>query len=273
MQPRGCNGYHVCLQSSCRLSLPQKMFESILQQFGLSKNESTIYECLLVEGESAVATICKKANIHRRNVYDALQRLIEKGYVLESFTKRENIYGAVPPEKFKEHLKEKEEILDRALPHMKSLYDQKPFSNEVYVFKGAEGWKNYLQDIVRVGEDFYCIGGKGGWLDKRTIDYFPNFIKGLQSQNIKMRHIFDVEVKTDCPEILEHVGKDYRFFPSQCSSHTSADIYGDRVAITSNLNAGHFTENDFTLTVIRNQQVADGFRTWFEFMYEICSKP
>lgn len=248
------------------------MFEKVLTQFGLSQNESIIYETLLTEGESSVATICKKSKIHRRNVYDALQRLIEKGYVIESFTKRENLYRGVNPQKFHEHLKEKEEILNRALPHMLSLHDAKPLKNEVYVYKGAEGWKTYLRDIVNVGEDFYCIGGKGGWLDARTIDYFPQFIKGLKEQKVKMWHIFDAEVQTEFPEILKHVGEDYRFFPKEFSSHSSADIFGDRVAITSNLNTGEFSDDNFTLTVIVNQQVADAFRTWFKFIYEACPK-
>ncbi len=91
----------------------------------------------------------------------------------------------------------------------------------------------------------------------------------MERKQIKCYHIFDHEVKTDCPEILPYVGEDYRFFPPGQSTKVAVDIFGDRINILSNLNPGGFDE-DFSFTVIVNAQIAEAFRTWFEFMYQAC---
>ncbi len=245
------------------------MFEPILQQLGLSKNEALIYEVCLKEGEISVSSIAKKSNIHRRNVYDALKRLIEKGVIFEVLNQKESLYQAVEPQKFMEFIKEKEEMLSRALPHMQSLYLSTPHKNEVYIYKGIEEWKNYMRDIIRTGEDFYCIGAKGAWLDDRVKYFLPQLDKEIKNQKITCHHLFDAEIKTQCPEILEHVGKNFKFFPKNYSTPASIDIFGDHVNILSDIEIGKMGE-EFSFTVIVNPQIADAMRTWFKFMYDFC---
>ncbi len=83
------------------------MINDVLENLGLSKNEAKIYEALLREGESPVGHLAVKSGVHRRNVYDTLNRLIEKGLAFEILEKPENHYKAVDPNKFSEILEEK----------------------------------------------------------------------------------------------------------------------------------------------------------------------
>lgn len=245
------------------------MYEHVFTQFDLAKNEAKIYEILLKFGEKPVSFIANQSKVHRRNVYDSLSRLIEKGLVFEIIGSKENLYQAVHPEKFRELIAEKTNLLDKVMPKLEALHALNPSEEQVYIYKGPEGWKNYMQDIIRTGEAFYSIGAKGGWLDERVKHFFPTFDREMRRQSIHCYHIFDQEVKTKAPEILKHVGSDYRFFPTNQSTSVSVDIFGDRVNITSNLNPGGF-EEDFSFTVIVNRQIADAFRIWFQFMYEAC---
>ena len=248
------------------------MFEPILQQLGLAKNESTIYEVLLTHGELAVSDIAQKSQVHRRNVYDSLKRLIERGLVFEILSSKENAYQAVDPQKFQEFLQEKQDVLARAMPHLQSLYHSTPHTNEIYVYRGVEGWKNYLRDIIRVGKDFHCISGKGAWLDPRVADFFPQFIKECERKNVNMYHVFDPEVR-DNPEILKYVGKNYRFFPKDFVTTASADVFGEYVCIPTLKTGGGAITDEFSMTVIVNPEIADAFRTWFKFLYEFAEKP
>jgi len=245
------------------------MFEPVLQQFGLSKNEAIIYEALLRHGEMGVSLLSRKSGVHRRNVYDTLQRLVEKGLVFEIVTQRETVYQGVDPKKFREFLQEKEEVLNRALPHMDSLYKQVANKSEVFVYRGPEGWKNYMRDMVRLGDDAYFIGAKGCWLDERVKNFFPQFQKEFTKKNMTFWHIFDHEVKEEYPQILEHIGDKYRFLPAEFSTPCGIDIFGDRVNILSDMKLGGY-EDYFSFTVVVNQQIADAFKTWFQFMYQMC---
>jgi len=55
-----------------------------LQEVDLSQNEARIYETLVDLGEIGVAEIAQESGVNRRNVYDIMDRLQEKGLVFEN---------------------------------------------------------------------------------------------------------------------------------------------------------------------------------------------
>lgn len=247
------------------------MYTQIFQELGLSKNEARIYETLLREGELPVGQIAVKSRIHRRNVYDSLQRLREKGLVFEILQKSENKYQPVDPNKLRELVQEKEQRLAAVLPQLQSLFESTPRQEAVYIYRGIEGWKNYLRDILRVGEDFYCIGGKGGWMDPRVMGLFPQFLKEAKRKKIAYYHLFDHEVKESKHDIVKYVGTNFKFFPPNFSAPASVDIFGDHVNIITDIHLGG-VENDMSFTVLVNKRAADAFRLWFRFMWDSCAE-
>ncbi len=247
------------------------MYLDVFQQLGLVKNEARIYETLLVEGKSPVGHISTKSKVHRRNVYDTLNRLIEKGLVFEIVQAKENHYQAVDPKKLLELIQEKKQVLENVMPNLQTLYKGTPHAEEVYVYRGPEGWKNYMRDMIRTGETAYFIAAKGGWLDPRVQHFFPAFTKEAKAKGIEFFHLFDHEVKRQCPEIIPHIGENYKFLPQGYSTPAAIDIFGDHVNIISGMHLGGLAE-EFSLTVIVNRQIADAFRVWFKFMWDFCPK-
>lgn len=247
------------------------MYAEILAQLGLAKNEARIYETLLREGELSVGSIAVKSKVHRRNVYDSLHRLTEKGLVFEIIEKNENRYQAVEPQKLMELMREKEQMLSNIMPELEKMYQEKAHIDAVYVYRGAEGWKNYLSDILRIGEPAYFIGAKGGWMDERIKHFFPQFAKEAARKKIPFYHLFDYEVKKQLPAIFAHVGPRYRFLPKGYSTPVAVDIVGDHIYIISGMKLGGL-QDEFSLTVIVNQKTADAFRMWFKMMWDFCGK-
>ena len=92
------------------------VYAELFEQLGMSPNEAKIYETLVTGLEMAVSEISVKAKVHRRNVYDALSRLLEKGLVFQIFQKGENLYRAVHPQKLMEVLEERKNEMQSALP-------------------------------------------------------------------------------------------------------------------------------------------------------------
>ncbi len=246
-------------------------YQALFESLGLAKNEAKIYEVLLRENDSSVGKISEKSGIHRRNVYDSLNRLMKKGLVIEIIESRENQYQAVEPRKFREILGEKIETLDTALPQLEKLYLNSPVTYRVQTYRGNEGWKQYMRDIIRVGKPFYSIAAQGAWLDVRVQSFFPGFIKQMKEKKIKMHHLFDYEVFETNHQILEHVGKHYKFLPKAYSTTSGIDIFGDRVNIMHQQHLGQVgTTNEVIFTVIQNQNLADSFQTWFQYMWDTC---
>jgi len=244
----------------------------LFEKFGLAKNEAIIYETLLHEGESNVANISVKSKIHRRNVYDSLNRLIEKGLAFEILQSRENIYKAVDPDKFSQMLAEKQKELDKIMPQLKNIYQNKPHNQEVYIYKGLEGYKNYMRDILRLGQDDYILGGKGLWADPKIISYTEQFMKEAKKLGIKFHIIYDEEVKKSKHKIASFIGGNYRFLPEKYFTNCSMEIFADRVVILSDIGRHGEMDESSIHTVIINQQVADAMRTWWKALWSIAKE-
>lgn len=245
------------------------MYEEMLREIGLSLNESRVYEALLNIGESSVQDISNKSKVHRRNVYDSLSKLMEKGLVSEVFVKLEKNFKAIHPRRLLELLKEKEERVNKFLPEMKAKYMAAREEQAAYMYRGIEGFKNYLTDILKTRETVYFIGAKAFWLDPRLKHFLPRFQRTRKNLGIKFKHLFDHEVKFQKPEILRLVGKPYKFLPPKYSSQTAVDIFGDYVVTFVGVRVGYLTEEPL-MFVMKSKKLADGYRKFFQCMWDGC---
>lgn len=240
------------------------MITQILEQLNFSKNEARIYETLLANGESSVSAIASRSGVNRRNVYDSLNRLIEKGVTFEILQKGENRYQAVDPKKLMELIKEKEHSLEKVMPELEAMYQETNKTDATYVYRGIEGWKNYMREIIRIGGDVYTIGAKGAWGDKRIASFYDQFAKEVQKKKIVFHAIFDDSARNAIPSVLDMSAN--KFFSPAQSTNSAIEILKDRIVIFSNIKPGEIDERA-TYTVIVNQQIADSFRIWFKFMW------
>ncbi len=243
--------------------------ETALSELGLSANEAEIYENLLKEGESSVGDITKNTAIHRRNIYDVLNRLIEKGLVIEVVDNKENFYQPVDPHKLMEFIHQQEESLVNIMPDLRKMYDQKPEHNQAFVYRGISGWKNYMRDILRIGEDVHIIATKGAWLDPQFESFFAWFWKEAKRKKIKFKFLLDAEVIEKKHAILKYIKSDYKIIPKKYSTATSVDVFGDHVIIASSFKDGSLSD-DFMVTSIIDKNLAASFRIWFDFMWTFC---
>ncbi|MCB9358505.1 hypothetical protein H6503_01110 [Candidatus Woesearchaeota archaeon] len=247
------------------------MYEELFLEMGLSLNESKVYEALLDIGESSVQAISIRSKVHRRNAYDSLSKLNEKGLVSEVFVKGEKNFKPTNPIHLLDMIKEKEERISQKLPELQQKFLAVEEPAEAYTYKGIQGFKNYLRDILKTKETVYFIGAKAFWLDERLKHYLPHFQRERKKLGIKFMHIFDHEIKSGKSEILKMVGKPYRFFPKGYSSTTAIDIFGPYVVTFVGVEPGKLHKEPL-MFVMKSQQLADGYRKFFLFMWDKCKE-
>lgn len=219
------------------------MYHDLFQRLGLSKNEARIYEILLREGALSVGDIATKSNVHRRNVYDALGRLAERGLAFETLESRENQYQAAPPEKLKELMLEKERELFAIMPELQGLYEAVPHGDEAYIAKGIESWKNILRDMLRAGEDVYSIGAKDRMIDQKSPHVFEQFEREAKKKGMRLHHIA---------------------LPEKFVAPGAIDVFADHVIVTKSTTG--VIDDQTTFTIIVNKHAADIMRAMFAFM-------
>jgi sugar-specific transcriptional regulator TrmB len=243
------------------------MHEDILKEIGLSTNESKVYSTLLRLKEAPIEDIAAKSKVHRRNVYDSLAKLMEKGLISEVFLYKKKFYRAINPSRLIDILAEKEQKLKSAMPNLEKTFQSVETEEKAYIYRGIEGFKNYLQDILDQEETVYFIGAKAFWFDPRLEHYLVKFQQERKKKKIKFMHLFDYEVKEQKPEILKAVGKPYRFLPKKYSSSTAVDIFGDMVVTFVGVGVGQLPEEPVQF-VMQSRRLADGYRKFFRFMWD-----
>lgn len=245
---------------------------SLLQELGLSPNEARIYEALLTYGGSGVSSISLRAKVHRRNAYDALERLQSKGLVFEVQGKKEITYEPVEPGKLLELLKEKETRLEAELPGLIKTYRETRAPERAFIYKGVEGVKNYLRTALMKGEDMYILGAEGAWFDPRIASYTTWFLKEAAQKNMKFHVIFDHDAK-EAPKFTDWLpAKDYKVLPEEYDTNSTMDIFGDYVVTYTGTEPGKLMD-DVTIFVMHSPLLAKSYRAWWQYMWDSLPAP
>lgn len=242
------------------------MFTEIFQEIGLSLNEAKIYEALLDLKEAGVSEISSRTSIHRRNAYDAIKRLVEKGLVFPILSKGENSYSPVDPQKLLELIRERETKFSDILPELQKKYEERNERQEAYIYRGIEGFKNYMRDILRVGEDVYFIGGKMLFISPQIKPFSEQFFKEAKKKGIKFHGIFDAEIKK-LGEEVKCFNPPYKFLPPLYSTDSIVITFGDYVVTYANIKIKKIDEH-VTIFVLKDSHLAESYRKWFQFMFK-----
>jgi len=243
------------------------MDQKLLQEIGLTNSEIIVYTALLRTGSIKVGQLMREVSLHRSRVYEAINRLIEKGLV--SYVIKENIkyFEASDPERLlsyieeqREKLNEKEKSIKEIIPELKKQISPLMPHAEAHVLLGPEGFKTMRKDVLKVDQDLYLIGGKGKE-DKVHLKYFyPQFEKLRVKAGIKWKILYDHEAKGK--PITEAPLTEKRFLPKEYSTPTVINVYGDRVV--SVLWKG---DNPLCFMII-NKDIADSYRKWFDLLWK-----
>ena len=246
------------------------MYSELFEEIGLSPNEAKIYETLLTLREASVSDISTRSKINRRNVYDAISRLVDKGLVYKIFQNNENKFQAVNPDKLLEIVKEKEHRLNKILPSLRDMYDSDAPQEAAYIYKGIEGYKNYMSDLLRIAEPTYFLGAKGLWYSPQVDrNFLDNYTREFERKEIDYYTLYDPRVKTELPEALTGVGGHFKVLPDEYPTPGVMDIFGDYIVTFTSIDVGKFGD-DVTIFVMVNPELAESFRTWFKFMWDMC---
>jgi len=234
------------------------MNEKLLKGIGLTDIEIKVYLVLLKEGSSLAGDITRNTGIHRRSVYDAIERLIEKGLVSYIKTNNRKYFEAVNPERLLEILKEKEENIKTLLPELNLLKETSKEKKETLFFRGKQALRTVFDDQIRVGKEI-CIFGDAVNVKEILKYYFPKFDKARIEKKIKTRMIFDESAKTN-KQLKKIPLSKIKFIKKGNIGSMSSYIYGDNITIVT------WSENP-TAILIREKAVAEGFRSYFNFIW------
>ena len=235
-----------------------------LESLGLSGNESKIYLSLLDLGSTLAGELTKHSGVNRTNVYDALERLIEKGLVSYVIKANRKYFEATPPKKFlsfieekEQQIKEKKLLITSILPELEIRRKLSKEPQEATIYKGKRGLQSITEDILSKKQPMLVFGAEG-----KFIDTFQHYAEQWHMRRGKLK----IPIKIIFNERL-HGQKIQSKFPFSQIRFTSKDespattwVYENNVAIIV------WGEQPIA-TLIRSKQVAASYRTFFEVLW------
>lgn len=242
------------------------MNNKILEEAGLTKNEIEVYKALLELGSTTAGPLTKKSGIHRSRVYEALNRLIEKGLVSFNIQANRKYFQAQSPDTIIDFLEEKKAQVKEILPELKAMQLFLPERHEAKLFEGYKGIKSIFDNIVstlKKGKEVLVFGARSG--QDVAPEVWQSFFKHLNKRRLekgivqKMIYNEDLRYSDIVAEYQKSKLTEVRFVKQK--TITGINIHGDNVAFIV------WKKKPYGF-LITSKDVADTFREHFKILWK-----
>ena len=244
------------------------MIEISLRKIGLSEGEIKVYMALLNLGASPVNKIHEKTGIERRNIYDILNKLIERGLVSYITENKRKSYGISHPNKIIGYIEEKKHDLEKSkqevskdIPPLIEKFNSKKAEISAEVYRGEEGIKAVWEDMLSHKRIDWI--GSGRYVPRKFPNFFANWNERRTKKKVKMFNLMRYELRKETkPLSLEKL----KFLPKEFSVNpTVVCVYGNKVV---NFLYG---ENLFAF-LIESKELADNYREYHKYLWNKIAK-
>ncbi|MBI1935127.1 hypothetical protein HYS31_01695 [Candidatus Woesearchaeota archaeon] len=234
----------------------------ILQTLGLTATETKIYLALLEIGKALAGAIAEKAQIHRRNTYDALEQLLQYGLVSYTISNNKKYWAATHPNKIMLIIKERQNLLSSILSELTLKYNSVKLKQRVEVFEGLGGMKTFFDDMANSKKEIIMMFATAKAYARMPY-YMANWDRRINKAKINIK----VLLNYNAPK--EHY-KNYKYgnvkiLPKTFVTPTQIFIYGNKSAVA-------IWAEEPIATLISNKEITDGFRKYFIFLWGLGRK-
>lgn len=234
------------------------MRRTVLEDFGLTRNEIEIFIALVENKLLSATDIASKTGLNRPYVYYAVERLLNKGFISEIQQQGKKKYQAI---KIADILALQEVKLHALKEEMNTL--QQLEQNEeltVEVFKGKYVIRTIVRkykELAKPGDEILSIGIQEEIMERTEPIYVKQAVKYNVDNNINERIITSVGAKK-----LDYASTTiYRHLPKKYMEKTAKLIFPNHVVEL-------FYQNPLYAIIIHSRIYADTARNQFEILWD-----
>lgn len=241
----------------------------ILREFNLTDNEIKIYLELLKLGSALAGKLTNETGIHRRNVYDSLERLIKKGLV--GYINKNNIkyFKATDPkhfyyliEKEREVLEKREKSLKKFMPQLLLHQNLTTNTQRVTVFEGQKGLIGILEDVIKTGKQNLVFSTS-------DIHHINHYLKIFHKKRIKAKIKDKIILNKSKIQRAKKLSKlpytEVRIMEREFDSPLAINVYANKVGMLL------FTETPLAI-LIEDNEIANSFKKYFKLLWNGAQK-
>ena len=237
-----------------------------LESVGLAGNEIKVYLALLDLGSALAGEITKKSGVNRTNVYDALDRLMERGLVSYVIQSNRKYFEATTPDRLikyldkkEQEIKNKKELVTSVLPELENRRKLSREPQEATIYKGRQGLKSVAEEVLNTRKPILVFGAEGKFFQLFT-HYAEQWHMRRGRLNIPLKIIFNERLRN--VKSNAHFPKaQIRFNAHMYDTPATTWIFEDKVAIVV------WSEQPL-VTLIRSKEVATSYKQFFTILWQ-----
>lgn len=246
---------------------------SVLQDFGLSAPEVSVYLASLSIGTQPASVIAKKAGLKRGHTYNMLGSLIQKGIVQEFSREGIRYFSSRPAVSLitdVQHREDRLKILKQKLlyitPLLERLKNQLLIQPKVHFFQGIEGIREIYEDTIRTtNQPIHAFGDFEYFFpeqrNKELYDWIWKYADRRAKKSIWYIGIANKSEKSDKAFKLRARQKRKLKMLSGVYLPVEINIYGNKVAVIS-------TYRDMVGVIIEDAPIAETLRNFHQAVWK-----
>jgi len=153
----------------------------LLSKIGLTEAESKVYLTLLQNGSLSGYEASKLAGVPRSKIYNLLELLKQKGFILYTEYENNNKYAAIPMSEVSERLKKETSDILTDLAERLSIYPQRTNMDNIWHIRNNENVFAKCKDIMKNTKEELLLQV---WLE--DIPFLINELKEMEKNNIRL---------------------------------------------------------------------------------------
>ncbi len=243
-------------------------YVKILTKFDISPTAAKTYIALLELGKTSADKLAKRVGTYKANVYDALDRLIERGlasYVIEGkkkfyfATRPEKLFSTLDDRKQKaiEEYDEMKKDIEKIMPKLSASYESIKEKNIFEIYQGKKGYRAMILDILRKKPKYWK-----GFGNLQVYEFFPqNFQKWFKGIPFML-------FSTKSNEMLERLENTRKttevktiWLPEELYMPIVWVLFGDNLLII-------IYEPDIIALRIKSDQIVKTFGNQFDYLWK-----
>ena len=239
--------------------------KAALESIGISGNEVKVYLALLDLGSALAGEITKRSGVNRTNVYDALDRLTDRGLVSYVIKANRKYFEATTPDRLIKYMEEKEQeiknkkdLITSILPELENKRKLSREPQEATIYKGRQGLKSVAEDVLNTRKPLFVFGAEGKFVQLFT-HYAEQWHMRRGKLNIPLKIIFNEKLRRIKSNAFPKA--QIRFNVHMYDTPATTWIFGDKVAIVV------WSEQPL-VTLIRSKEVAESYKQFFTIMWQ-----
>lgn len=232
----------------------------VLERLGMNENERKIYLFLLQAGISTAPDAADATGIDKATVYRALEHLMHLGFASAVVLEGVKRFSAAPPTKLVEQADALKTELAHILPKLQALTTLQRTNAEVELFRGPEGVKAVMQDVLTTEQPYYIMGHAENFYKEIPV-YCDIWIGRIEQKKVKGKLLCP---KSESFKIAKN--EELRYLPSELTSLISTWVYGDKTA-------QFIMTHPVYVTVIKSKTVAESTKKLFDHIWKTAEKP